>query len=244
MLSETSNILVFVAHAADWCFRAGGTAAAYAERGARVKVVCATFGERGESVPLWKDPTSTIQSVKDVRREEAITAAEILGVDIEFLDHDDNPLIIDDERLEIYVNLIRTFNPEIVLTHWTCEPTNQDHQIVGEAAIRAWGIARARAATLRDKSLPMPKYFLFEPDAVSAPVSGFVPDTYIDVTPVWERKLQALECFRFTQPGLLERWPAQGEMRGMEARNIGHLAGCRFAEAYRRFQPFAGTRFY
>ncbi len=243
MLSATSSVLVLVAHAADWCFRAGGTAAAYANRGAQVKVVSATFGERGESTPLWVDPTATVQSVKAIRRKEASTAADILGVDIEFLDFDDNPLMIDEERLETYATLIRDFNPEIVLTHWTHEPTNQDHQTVGETALRAWGIARARATTSRDGKIPMPKFFFFEPDAVSAPVNGFVPDTYIDITPMWERKLQALENFRVSQPGLLERWPAQGEMRAMEARNIGGLAGCKYAEAYRRFQPAAGGHF-
>ncbi len=243
MLSATSSVLVFVAHAADWCFRAGGTAAAYAARGARVKVVCATFGERGESVPLWKDPASTIQSVKAVRRQEASKSAEILGVDIEFLDLDDNPLVIDSERLETYADLICTFNPEIVLTHWTYEPTNQDHQTVGETVIRAWGVARARATNLR-APIPRPKFFFFEPDLVSAPINGFIPDTYIDITEIWERKLKALECFRDTQPGLLERWPVQGELRGMEARNIGDLSGCRVAEAFRRFQPAAGSLFF
>ena len=243
MLSATSSVLIFVAHAADWCFRAGGTAAAYAARGARVKAVCATYGERGESVPLWADPTSTVESVKAGRRREARSAAELLGVDLEVLDLDDHPLVIDGERLENFANLIRAFDPEIVLTHWTYEPTNHDHQTVGETAIRAWGIARAHAINLRDDRIPSPKFFLFEPDVVSAPISGFVPDTYIDITPMWERKLQALECFRHTQPGLLERWPAQGEMRGMEARNIGYLSGCKYAEAYRRFLPHAGAQF-
>ncbi len=243
MLNATSSVLVLGAHAADWCFRAGGTASAYAERGARVKVVCATFGERGESTPLWADPTSTIQSVKATRRQEATTAADILGVDIDFLDFDDNPLVIDRDRLETYADLIRAFNPEIVLTHWIPEPMNQDHQTVGEAAIRASGIARVRATTFRDERSPRPKFFLFEPDVVSQPISGFVPDTYIDITPVWERKLKALECFRVAQPGLLERWPAHGELRGVEARNIGGLTGCRYAEAYRRFQPVAGVHF-
>ena len=44
------------AHAADFVWRAGGAIALYAERGYRVRILCLSYGERGESERLWKIP--------------------------------------------------------------------------------------------------------------------------------------------------------------------------------------------
>ena len=153
MLGPAASVLIFGAHAADYCFRAGGTAIRYLQAGGRVRVVSATFGERGESAPRWKEPGATVESVKAIRRSEAEAAARILGVEIEFLDFDDNPLVIDQERMQLYVDRIRDFQPEIILTHWTYEPTNRDHQIVAETVIRATGLARSQA-TMAGEALP------------------------------------------------------------------------------------------
>ena len=59
----------------------------------RVKVVCLSFGERGESAKLWRrGPDMTIEKVKAARREEALAAARILGAECEFFDLGDYPL--------------------------------------------------------------------------------------------------------------------------------------------------------
>lgn len=42
-------ILVFSAHTADFCSRAGGTLAKYVRKGDKVHVTDLTYGERGES---------------------------------------------------------------------------------------------------------------------------------------------------------------------------------------------------
>ena len=55
--------------------------------------------------------------------------------------------------------------------------------------------------------------------------------------------MEALECYRPTQPGLLERWPERGQLRGVEARAVGGMPSCQYAEAFRRFQPYAGEYF-
>ena len=45
----TPSMLVVSAHAADFVWRAGGAIAVHAQKGYFVKVVCLSFGERGES---------------------------------------------------------------------------------------------------------------------------------------------------------------------------------------------------
>ena len=47
-------ILVVSAHAADFVWRAGGAIALYAGRGYKVRILCLSYGERGESERLWK----------------------------------------------------------------------------------------------------------------------------------------------------------------------------------------------
>ena len=43
-----------------------------------------SFGERGESAKMWREPGMTLEKVKSARLAEAEKAAEILGGDIEF----------------------------------------------------------------------------------------------------------------------------------------------------------------
>src|SRR3546814_2038010 len=68
--------LVVSAHAADFVWRAGGAIALHAAKGYAVTIVCLSFGERGESAKLWKDPGATLQGVKDARRKESEAAAD------------------------------------------------------------------------------------------------------------------------------------------------------------------------
>ena len=68
MGSEKDVVLVVSAHAADFVWRAGGAIALYASRSCRVRVLCLSFGERGESERLWKEPGMTLEQVKTVRR--------------------------------------------------------------------------------------------------------------------------------------------------------------------------------
>ncbi len=60
-------MLVVSAHSADFVWRAGGAIALHKQNGYRAKVVCLSFGERGESAKLWRKGEMTLEKVK-VRR--------------------------------------------------------------------------------------------------------------------------------------------------------------------------------
>ena len=83
--NKQKSALVVSAHSADFVWRAGGAIALYAGRGWRVKIVCLSFGERGESAKLWKESGMTMARVKAQRRQEALAAASLLGAEVEFL---------------------------------------------------------------------------------------------------------------------------------------------------------------
>ena len=111
-----SAVLVFSAHAADFVWRAGGAIALYVARGYRVRILCLSFGERGESPGAWKEPGMTIDRVKTIRRAESERAAGILGADVRFFDAGDYPLQASDDLLQALVEEYRSVRPEFVLT--------------------------------------------------------------------------------------------------------------------------------
>src|SRR6266852_698100 len=110
-MADRKNILVFSAHAADFVWRAGGAIALYASRGWRVRILCLSYGERGESEKMWNQPGVTLEVVKAARREEAIKASEILGAEIRFFDMGDYPLRPTDEHMTGLVNELRETQP-------------------------------------------------------------------------------------------------------------------------------------
>ena len=48
-MADEKTGLVITAHPGDFVWRAGGAIALHAKRGYRVKIVCLSYGERGES---------------------------------------------------------------------------------------------------------------------------------------------------------------------------------------------------
>ena len=115
--SKQPSILVVSAHAADFVWRAGGAIALYAERGYHVRIVCLSFGERGESAKMWRQPGMTIERVKAARLEEAQRAADILGGTLECFDLGDYPLRVPDAALLRLADIYREIRPELVLSH-------------------------------------------------------------------------------------------------------------------------------
>jgi 4-oxalomesaconate hydratase len=78
-MPEQQTGLVITAHPGDFVWRAGGAIALHAKRGYRVKIVCLSFGERGESQFAWKEPGVTLAKVKAGRKDEAERAASLLS---------------------------------------------------------------------------------------------------------------------------------------------------------------------
>ena len=73
------RLLVIGAHSADFVWRAGGAIAAATRAGGTAQVIALSYGERGESGELWKEPGQTVEAVKRVRHAEAEQAAAAVG---------------------------------------------------------------------------------------------------------------------------------------------------------------------
>ena len=236
------NLLVFSAHAADFCSRSGGTIALYARSGAQVHVIDLTFGERGESEDYWgQAPPKSITEARETRAREAEEAASILGASIEFLDYGDYPLMIDRTRLESIARLIRQQRPDIILTHWKVDPYNLDHEVTTASVIRAATMAAVPGFDDTGETVhPFPHLFGFEPSVPRDDIAGFVPDTYVDITEVFETKIAALHTLR-SQTKLVSRYTQWAEYRGAQATQWSGDT-IKYAEAFKRYTAAVGTQ--
>jgi 4-oxalomesaconate hydratase len=236
-----STILVFSAHAADFCSRSGGTLALHTRRGGAVHVVDLTFGERGESEDYWARPgPKSAEECKLVRAAEATEAATLLGASIQFLDYGDYPLVIGRERVEAMARVIRERKPDIILTHWKQEPFNVDHEVTADAVLRAAGAASVPGFEHQAGKVTYPYIFAFEPTIPRDDATGFCPDHYVAIDEVFDLKMEALRALR-SQLKLVRFYTQWAEYRGFQATQAsGRLV--RHAEAFQRYTAVVDTR--
>lgn len=229
------------AHVGDFVWRAGGAVALHAERGHEVTVVCLAYGERGESARYWRQGMD-LKQVKEARHAEAEAAAAVLGADLRAFDADDYPLEETPELLERLVGLYREVRPSIVLTHTERDPWNRDHETAHSIATKARIIAQAAGHDPATEVIGAPPVFLFEPHQTE--YSGFMPDVLLDITEVWEQKLEAMRCME-GQQHLWDYYTDVAIRRGVQARrnsgpNLGLVTETK-AEAYQRVYPQVAT---
>jgi 4-oxalomesaconate hydratase len=228
------RLLVVSAHSADFVWRAAGAIATTTAKGGAATVVSLSFGERGESGELWKEEDQTVENVKAVRRAEAEAAAETLGAEVVFFDRGDYPLQIDSATVAELTDVIRDVEPDLVLGHAKQDPFNADHGVASEATIRARQLASGAGVASGFKTITPPALLLFEPHQPE--LCGFVPTTFLDITPVWEKKLAAMEAMG-AQEYLRQYYTERAGHRGNHARRISGRSDIRYAEAFQRELP-------
>ena len=219
-------ILAIAAHPDDiesWC---AGTLAAAIDRGATVRLLLVTSGDKGT-----RDPDATSQQVASLREGEARDAAALLGLaDVAFLRHADGE--VEDSRALRggIVGAIRQQRPTIVFTHDPEHPdppylTHRDHRIVGRAALdAAYPLARDRL------SFPEHAAEGLAPHAVREVwlFASASADTYVDIGRSFERKVAARLAHRSqTEDAAALRLGWRDRAAG-----IGAPAGLELAEAF------------
>ena len=227
--------LVFSAHAADFVWRCGGAIALHQARGYEVTIICLSYGERGESAKLWKKGNTTLDEVKQVRKKEAENAASSLDAhDIIFMDLGDYPLEVDKKSKYKIVDTIRKVQPGFILSHSRYDPYNTDHEYTTELALETRMIAQAWGHNPGEKVLGAPQLYLFEPHQTEQ--MGWVPNVFLDITDVWDKKRKAIECME----GQVHLWNYYTNLAENRAnhfrRNSGGQAGGRPAKYAEGFQ--------
>lgn len=232
---DQGSMVVVSAHSADFVWRCGGVIAARSAAGARVTVICLSFGERGESSKIWNAGGATIEIVKNARSDEAERAARVLGADLEFFDLGDYPLPTGRDVVEQLASRLRDLAPTAILTHAAYDPYNTDHSDAHRLTVQARMVAQAHGFDVDHRPvLGAPPIFNFEPHQPE--VCEFRPDLLHDITSVFDVKRRAMECMA-AQEHLWKYYTDLAERRGVQAvRNSGRRE-IRYAEAFQRVFP-------
>lgn len=238
---KQERVMVVSSHALDFLWRCSGTMAQYAKNGCPVKVVCLSYGERGESNPVWKKhPGITEDEVKLIKRREAEQAAAVLNAEISFLDFGDHPMEKNQEHILKLAKEIITFKPTIILTHMNVDVLNPDHALTSQMALAAARCAHGYGVFPGETPCKQIKVFMFEP--AQPDIQGFRPDTYIDITEVIDLKKKAMEVVA-SQSYLPAFYMERASYRGGLARRHSENNEIQYAEAFIRMNPYIGTEF-
>ena len=233
-MSSQKRLLVVSAHSADFVWRAAGAIATVVEGGGEAHVVSLSYGERGESGELWKEPDQTEERVKEIRHGEALTAASALGAGFRSFDLGDYPLVVDAAAVGRLTDLIRELEPQLIITHAALDPFNPDHGLAHDATVQARQLAGGAGVASAFKTIAPPELLIFEPHQPE--LCGFVPTTFLDITPVWDKKLAAMEAMG-AQGYLKQYYSERAEHRANHARRISGRKDIKQAEAFMREIP-------
>lgn len=197
-------------------------------------VLALSYGERGESGELWKEPDQTVENVKRIRHAEAERAAAALGAEFRCLDLGDYPLRVDDAALSKLVDIIRELAPDAIITHTSEDPFNPDHPVAYRAVQQARLLAAGAGVPSEFSSIRPPALYIFEPHQPE--LCGFVPSTFLDITAIFGRKKAAMEAMQ-AQKYLQQYYMQKAEQRGNHARRASGETDVRYAEAFQRVVP-------
>ena len=180
-----------------------------------------------------------LQTVKDARHAEAEAAAEALGAhEMIAMDLGDYPLELSRENKNDLVDIIRRVQPAFMMSHSKYDPYNTDHMYTTQVALECRMIAQAWGHNPGETVLGAPQLYLFEPHQTEQ--MGWKPDTFLDITPVWDKKRAAMECM----DGQVHLWDYYTRVAQQRAnhfkRNSGGMSGgrdCKYAEGFESIFP-------
>jgi len=178
------NVLAVGANPDDIEAFCAGTLALYAGRGDKVAICYLTMGDKG-SVEMAPEKITAI------RRREAAASAAVIGAQVFPLEIPDGHVEVTLEIREKIVEVIRKVKPDLIITHYPHDYMS-DHDYTSRLVLDAsfWSGAPYFGEN-EDKNPPVEK----RPAVVYMDTLcglGFVPEEYVDITPVMETKIKML----------------------------------------------------
>lgn len=179
------RLLIVGAHPDDAEYHAGGTAALFRAAGHVVKMVSLTDGSAGHQ-------TMRGAELARRRRAEAAAAASIIDADFEVLDNPDGCLLPTLECRAQVIRLIRTFRPDLLLTHRPNE-YHPDHRSTSLLVQDAAYLVTVPAICPEAAALAADPVIAYLSDDFQKP-TPFRPDVVVDVSRVVDRITAMLDC--------------------------------------------------
>ena len=218
---ENVDVLAIAAHSDDIELTCSGTLIKMARKGYSVGIVDLTQGEMGT------------RGSAELRAQEAEAARAAIGARFrDRLDFGDSRLTASIENRFALAEKIRAARPKtVILPYW--EGRHPDHYIAATLGYEA-----CYAAGL--KQLPVegqphrPKKILY-----ASMYWEVRPSFLVDITPQWDQKLAAINCFASQFAGdlrdITELYPAWGKLIDRittQCKYFGHLMGVDYAEPF------------
>src|SRR4051794_37275363 len=185
MPEEPLRLLILGAHPDDAAYAAGGTAALYRTAGHVVKMVSLTNGAAGHH--LNPGPETARR-----RRAEAAAAGAVIGATYDVLDTPDGTLMPTLENRAQVIRLIRSFRPDLVLTHRPND-YHPDHRYTSQLVQDAAYLVTVPAVVPDAPHLSRDPVIAYLPDDFQKPYP-FQPAVVVDVGGVIEQIARMLHC--------------------------------------------------
>jgi LmbE family N-acetylglucosaminyl deacetylase len=229
----STRVLYVVAHPDDE-MQCSGTAALQAAAGIDVTIAVTCNGNLGGLPEIGKDERARL------RQREMQAACDVLGANLAWLDFgDDDFMDYVHARYGAtemsFRNLIRRVNPDLLIVP-ALNDYHQHHRAAAELALNASNNAANPAiVSAEPPSSGLPLALHMAP----LPPGPFAPDIYVDITPVFDRKLAALRCHE-SQHQYLQDHHRTDIFAQIEAAAILHGVACgvRYAEAFSLCRQF------
>jgi N-acetylglucosamine malate deacetylase 1 len=183
--SNEARILVFGAHPDDAEFGAGGLLTLHADAGSSIRIVSVTDGSAGHQ-------TLDRATLAARRRNEALRAGALLGAEVEVWDAADGELTPTLALRRRVIEEMRSFRPDLVLTH-RIHDYHPDHRATAELVRDACYMVRVPGIVPHVPALEADPVVAAMVDFFTRP-QPFQPDVVVDISAVFERVVQLLDC--------------------------------------------------
>ena len=179
------RIIAFGAHPDDAEFRAGGTAAKWAQLGHHVKFVSVTNGDIGH----WRMAGGPLAKRRTAEVKEA---AKRLGITTQVLDIHDGELMPTLENRRTIASLIRAWKADVVLAHRPND-YHPDHRYTGILVQDAAFMVTVPFFCPDTEPLKKNPVFMYFPDGFKKPYP-FEPDVVVSIDDVFDKKLHGIDA--------------------------------------------------
>jgi LmbE family N-acetylglucosaminyl deacetylase len=181
---DFSNVMAIAAHPGDVFFAMGAPVAVATHSEGHGSFLSLSLGERGSA-------TIPAAQYESAQRQAAEKAAALLSAKALFLHYPDGEIPINDEAKFAVCDFIREYKPSTIITHWKGS-WHKDHRACYEIVQDAIFYAGLPAITRKHPAHNVTNQYFADnwEDA-----SGFVADTYLDITPIFDSWLDACGVF-------------------------------------------------
>jgi LmbE family N-acetylglucosaminyl deacetylase len=179
------RLLVIGAHPDDAEYRAGGLAAKYRRLGHAVRFVSVTDGGAGHHLMPREELIRR-------RRAEAEAAGQVCGIDYEVWDCPDGELEPTLEARRRIITLIRSFQPDLLLTHRPND-YHPDHRYTSQLVQDAAFMVTVPKICPETPHLARDPAIMYLADDFQKP-TPFQPNVVIDIDDAIDQKLAMLHC--------------------------------------------------